>query len=165
MTDEPEPASKAAEMRTAAKARRGALAVRRHRCLEALAAGWSVEQIAELLKVSVRTVRREVDRALDERRLDAPDRYVHLQVLRLTKALRLADIAIERGDLKAVGPLVKVVAALDRYHGLGDKLALRSNASAAPPLPAPPLALTFAAPPLDPDAAEGERAAEVQAEP
>ena len=165
MTDEPEPASKAAEKRTAAKARRGALAVRRHRCLEALAAGWSVEQIAELLKVSVRTVRREVDRALDDRRLDAPDRYVHLQVLRLTKALRLADTAIERGDLKAVGPLVKVVAALDRYHGLADKLALRSNAPAARPLPTPPLALTFAAPPLEPDAAEGERAAEVQAEP
>ncbi len=164
MTAESEPASNAAEKRTAAKARRGAAAIRRQRCLEALTAGWTVEQIAEMLKISVRTVRREVDRALDDRRLDAPERYVHLQVLRLTKALRLADVAIGRGDLKAVGPLVKVVAALDRYHGLADKLALKSNASAAPPLPAPPLALTFAAPPLEPVAAEGEKAAELQAE-
>ena len=49
-------------------------------------------------KVSPRTVRREVDRALEERRLDAPERYARLQVARLTKALRLADASIDQGE-------------------------------------------------------------------
>lgn len=116
---------------------------------DALAAGWSIEQIAELRKVSPRTVRREVDRALDERRLDAPARYAHLQVARLTKALRLADASIDRGELKAIGPLVKVVRALDHYHGLFDVSRPSSPAptAAAPALPAPPLQLTHADPP------------------
>ncbi len=64
----------------------------------------------------MRTIQREIDRAVAERRLDAPDRFVHLQVARLTKALRVADIRLDRGELAAVAPLVKVVATLDRYH-------------------------------------------------
>jgi hypothetical protein len=100
---------------------------------------------------------REIDAALAERRLDAPDRYAHLQVARLTKALRLADALVDRGDLRAVGPVVKLVAALDRYHGLGrlSRLTATPLAIAPPPemaslpQPAPPLALTRAAPPLD----------------
>lgn len=83
---------------------------------EALASGWSVSQIADARKVSVRTIQREIERAVAERRLDAPDQFVHLQVARLTKALRVADSRLDRGELAAVAPLVKVVAALDRYH-------------------------------------------------
>ena len=83
---------------------------------------------------------------------------MHVQVARLAKALRLADASIERGDLKAVGPLVRLVAALDRYHGLGRASAQRAPAAGAPlppaeapplALPAPPLALANAAAPLD----------------
>jgi hypothetical protein len=85
-----------------------------------LASGYTPEQIAEARKVSIRTVRREIDAAIARRRLDAPERYIHLQVARLTKALRFADAALERGDLKAVRALVEVVAAMDRYHGLID---------------------------------------------
>src|SRR5208283_3212152 len=107
-----------ATSRSAARKRREAKAALRQVIFEALAAGWSVEQIADLRKVSPRTVRREVDRALDQRRLDAPDRYAQLQVARLNKALRLADASIDQGDLRAIGALVKVVRALDRYHGL-----------------------------------------------
>src|SRR5208337_4039595 len=82
-----------------------------------------------------------VDRALAERRLDAPDRYVHLQVARLMKALRLADAALDSGDLKAIGPLVKVVNALDRYHGLAALSSQPPAPTAVPcPPPAPPLA-------------------------
>ena len=103
--------------------------------------------------MSLATVRREIDRAIAERRLDAPERYVHVQVARLAKALRLADASIERGDLKAVGPLVRLVAALDRYHGLGTatrtstrRRPLPRRRLRPPPLalPAPPLALTDA---------------------
>jgi hypothetical protein len=68
-----------------------------------------------------------------------------------------ADAMVDRGDVRAVGPLVKLVAALDRCHGLGGV----SRPTAAPlavaarpemaclPEPAPPLALTCAARPLD----------------
>ena len=134
----------------AAKARREQSAALRQTYFDALAAGWSIEQIAELQKVSPRTVRREVDRALEERRLDAPQRYARLQVARLTKALRLADASIDQGELRAIGPLVKVVRALDRYHGLADTshAALPGPKAAAPSLPAPPLQLTHADPPL-----------------
>jgi hypothetical protein len=91
--------------------------------------------------------RREVDRAIAERRLDAPERYAHLQVARLSKALRVADGSIEQDDLKAVGPFLRLNAALDRYHGLAPQRAARAPAEAPPlALPAPPLALTHAAP-------------------
>ncbi len=97
--------------------------------------------------LSARTIRREIDRAVEEKRLDAPDRYVHLQVRRLTKALRAADARIDRGDMAAVAPFLKVVAALDRYHGLKEPFRPSQRARRAiPPDPAPPLALPCPAP-------------------
>jgi hypothetical protein len=157
MARDPSP-SKRCDARRSAKSRRAAKASLREVSFEALAAGWSPRQIADARKVSVKTIRREIDRALDERRLDAPDRYAHLQVARLTKALRLADAMIDRGELNALGPLVKIVAALDRYHGLGhgspttrsEPLAIAPAVrTASLPEPPPSLALTHAAPPLD----------------
>jgi DNA-binding NarL/FixJ family response regulator len=94
MADDPEPHSKRADKRKAAQERRAAKAELSEICFEALAAGWTVQQIAEMRKVSARTVQREIARAADRRRLDAPDRFVHLQVARLTKVLRLADARI-----------------------------------------------------------------------
>jgi AraC-like DNA-binding protein len=148
VTEADKPSARA-KKRASAKALREARAARRQVVFEAVAAGWSIEQIADLRKVNPRTVRREMDRALAERRLDAPDRYVHLQVARLTKAVRLADAAIEAGDLKAVGALIKVVRELDRYHGLA-ALAAASLPAPAEMLPPPPrpLRLTQAAPAL-----------------
>jgi hypothetical protein len=127
----------------------------RQASFDLLASGYSLEQIAAARKVGVRTIKREIDSVIAERRLDAPERYIHLQVARLTKALRLADVAIERGDLKAVQALVKIVNSLDRYHGLN----WRSNSQArpgsfavlappaAPALPPPALELAHLAPP------------------
>ena len=161
MTDEPETLSRRAAARKASKTHREVRAALAQVTFEAIAAGWTAEQIAEMRKVNVRTIRREVDRVLDERRLDAPERYVHFQVSRLTKALRLADAAIDRGELRAVTPMVRLVAALDRYHGLkGEPLALVPPLAPPPALaeplvaPAPPLALSHAAPPLDEPSAE-----------
>jgi hypothetical protein len=52
--------------------------------------------------------------------------------------------------LKAVGPFLRLVAALDRYHGLAPQRRVRAPAGAPPlALPAPPLALTRDAPVLD----------------
>lgn len=149
MTCEPNPPSRRAQARAAGRARRARKAAARQAYFEALAAGFTPHHIAEAGKVSVATVRRELDRAIAERRLDAPDRYVHLQVARFTKALRLVDMRMDRGELAAVFALTKLATTLDRYHGLAAK--------AAPPLPsaplappAPPLALTHASPPAGP---------------
>jgi hypothetical protein len=118
MSENQEPQSGRARERSHAKARKAVKLAWSQSSFDLLASGFSPEQIAEVRKVSVRTIRREIDAAVARRRLDAPERYVHLQVARLTKALRFADAALERGDLKAVKALVTVVTAMDRYHGL-----------------------------------------------
>jgi hypothetical protein len=90
----------------------------------------------------VKTVRRATARAVDKRRLDGGAHYLRLQVMRLTKAMRVVDLNLENGDLKAVEPLLKVMAQLDKYHALS--LAAPESPPLALPvaLPAPPLALT-----------------------
>jgi hypothetical protein len=133
-----------ARERGAAKARKMAKLAWRENSFDLLASGFSPERIAEARKVSVRTIRREIDSAIARRQLDAPERYVHLQVARLTKALRFADAALESGDLRAVRALVSVVSAMDRYHGLRfstdrspslpDAIDVRFPAAAPPPL-------------------------------
>ena len=84
--------------------------------------------------------RRAMDQAVAARRLDSPRHFVQLQIARLMKALRAAEAAVDRNDLRGVAGMVKIVAQLDKYH---------QPALAAPPtqpaLPAPtlaPLALT-----------------------
>jgi DNA-binding NarL/FixJ family response regulator len=102
MTEDQEAQSGRARERAEANARRKEKLAWSQSSFDPLASGYSPEQIAEVRKVSVRTIRREIDSAIARRKLDAPERYVHLQVARLTKALRFADAALERGDLKAV---------------------------------------------------------------
>ncbi len=145
MTDDRRRPSRRAASRARQRARRAATIDRRETYFDLLASGYSCEQIAERMGVSVASVRRAIDQAIDARRLDAPERYMHVQVARLTKALRLADASIERGDLRALAPFVRLVAALDRYHGLAPANARPAPAEAPPlALPAPPLALTYA---------------------
>jgi maltooligosyltrehalose synthase len=164
MTEDQEPPSGRARERGAAKARKMAKLAWSQNSFDLLASGYTPEQIAEVRKVSVRTIRREIDSAVARRKLDAPERYVHLQIARLTKALRFADAALERGDLKAIRALVTVVAAMDRYHGLMDTAGDRSSASrpdaldfhssAAPALP--PLRLSHAGSPTEEAPAESQ---------
>jgi thioesterase domain-containing protein len=143
MDENREPQSSRAKARASTKARRANAAALRQGYFNALASGFSLEEIAEAGQASVRTIRREIDRVLDERRLDSPERYAHLQIARLTKALRLADARIDQGDLAAVKPLATLVAALDRYHGLRAQSPPPAEASPAlPALPPPLLAIT-----------------------
>jgi hypothetical protein len=124
--------------------------------------GYSLSQIAKMAQASAASVRREIDRALSERQLDAPERFARVQVARLVKALRLAEAAIELGELKAVATYLKVVAALDRYHELAAGPPPRRPVEAPPlALPTPPKALAFAPladddPPAVEEAAGGE---------
>jgi hypothetical protein len=154
--------SERGRLRALAQTRRVTRAERREIMLELVVAGYERELIAQKLCVSLATVRREVDKAIDQRALDAPDRYARLQVTRLTKALRVVDCSLEEGDLKAVEPLVKVLGMLDRYHGLG--AAGATNREAVEPRRLPravaPLALTHAAPGLELSRAAAERVAE-----
>src|SRR5271157_4470628 len=149
MADEARSPTTRRERRAAVEARREAKAAYREALFTALASGWTTRQIADSRKVSVRTIQREIDHAVAERRLDAPDRFVHLQVARLTKALRVADIRLDRGELAAIAPFVKVVAALERYHRPMYPLEpVHAPPADVPlPLPAPPFALTHASSP------------------
>ncbi len=149
MTDEPSILSQCAEARAAAKARRAKRIERREAFLDLVASGYSHRQIATATGVSLATVRREVDKALAERPIHAPERHAALQVARLTKALCHADFKLAHGDIRAFAPYMKLIAALDRYSGLDGRSAQPSapqtgTALAAPP---PPLALTHAVEP------------------
>ena len=166
MTEDQQAKSGRARERAAAKARKNAKLAWSQSSFELLASGFSAEQIAEAREVSVRTIRREIDSAVARRKLDAPERYVHLQVARLTKALRYADAALERGDLKAVRALVTLVTAMDRYHGLRPSAGDQSGSGhpdaldfhfSAPALP-PPLSLSHAGSPAEEAPAESEAA-------
>jgi hypothetical protein len=129
------------------KDRRTSLLERRTELLDNVVSGCSYLFLAQKYKISVRTVRREVDRALHYRDLDAPDSYVRLQVERLTYAIKSIDHALAQGDYHAVDPLLKVIEKLDRYHGVGRSRPV--EASEAPKrleAAAAPLALVDARP-------------------
>jgi transposase len=151
MTEEPASPSQRAEVRALAKRRRTKGFERREAIFDLFVSGFSHQQIAKALKASTSTVRRVIDAAVAERRLDAPERFARVQVARLSKALACADDRLERGDIRAFAPYLKIVAALDRYHGLdARRLAHRcAQSEAVLSLPPPLLALPRAAP-LDP---------------
>ena len=155
MTNEPSSPSQRAGARAAAKARRAKRIERREAFLDLVASGYSHRQIAAAMGVSLATVRREVDKALAERPLHAPERHAALQVERLSKALCHADFKLAQGDTRAFAPYMKLVAALDRYYGLDLGLGLPRAAQTGNALSAPPpLALTHAAEPALPLAPE-----------
>ena len=117
-----------ARMRKAARERREERARLKEDILDLVASGYAAETIAQMLKLSVKTARRMTASAIEKRRLDSGARYVHLRVMRLTKAMRVVDLNLEKGDLKAVEPMRKAIARLDKYH------APSSAAQLAPPL-------------------------------
>jgi hypothetical protein len=136
MSDEPKSPSEWTRKRAAGKTRRAKLIERREAYFDLLVSGYSVDEIATATKMSRSAVRRAVSQALAKRQLDTPEDYARLQVARLTKALRCADVSLEKGDLKAIAPFVKVVTELNRFHGL-EVGALRLMASATVPQIAP----------------------------
>jgi hypothetical protein len=98
-------------------------ALMRNRLLELLVSGISHNMIARELGLNVASVRRQIAGALEARPVETPRQYVALQTARLEKAIMIADQVMERGDVRAIGPLLKTLAQLDRYHGLALRLA------------------------------------------
>jgi DNA-binding CsgD family transcriptional regulator len=143
MADQAKPTSERAHRRALGKIVRETLIKQREAYFDLLVSGYSIEQIASRLKKSPAAVRRAVGQALAKRRLDAPEDYARIQVARLTKALRCADVSLEVGDLKAIAPFVKVVRELNLYHGVTIGPA-RVTPATRPEiaLASPPLALT-----------------------
>jgi hypothetical protein len=69
----------------------------------------------------------------------------------LSKALSHADLKLERGDIRAFTPYLKIVAALDRYHGLDARRLPQQLAHTEGVLSAPPPMLALPRPaPTDP---------------
>ena len=79
--------------------------------------GLSHHEIAELLRASRAAVRRIIDSAVGKQ-LDAPGGYVRMQVARLTKVRVHADDNLERGDMRASGPVPGARSELHRYHSI-----------------------------------------------
>jgi hypothetical protein len=125
-----------------------------------MASGYTYSQIAKMVRTSVATVRREIDQALAEQRLEAPKGFAQAQVARLIKALRLAEAAIELGELKAAAAYLRIAAALERYHELAAGSPPPSRPTKAPSqiLPADFEATTFPAPADNDDSAAIEEA-------
>ena len=86
------------DARAAARRRRTKAFDRREAIFDLFVSGFSHQQIAAALKTSSHTVRRVIDTAVAERRLDAPERFARVQVARLSKALSHADDRLERGS-------------------------------------------------------------------
>ena len=141
-----------AKRRLDRRAQRTRAAAMRDASFDWLAEGFTHQEIAAVRKVSVAVVRRDIARAIRARQIETRDGHAQLQIARLTKGLALVTHHIERGDMAAVGPLVKLVTALDRYHGPGGAPAEPPQARLASPqpsvaLPAPPLAIAHVAAP------------------
>jgi DNA-binding NarL/FixJ family response regulator len=86
MPEEPAFPSRRDEARAAAKRRQTKGLDRREAVFELFVSGFSHQQIATALNASTSTVRRIVDTAVADRRLDAPERFARVQVARLSKA-------------------------------------------------------------------------------
>jgi hypothetical protein len=165
VTELPAPPRPAPNTEAKRRARRSTRIARRERAFNLMASDYTHSQIAKMARTSVAAVRREIDRALAERPLETPERFARLQVARLIKALRLAEAAVELGELTAVAAYLRIVAALDRYHELaaGSPPPLRST-KAQRALPASLNELTFANPPVNHDPSTTEEAPRVAEE-
>ena len=78
--------------------------------------GWAYDEIARDERVSAERIRQIVSEVLGKRVIDRGADHAHLQLERLMPALRLVGEAIGRGELKAVGPLIKVIDRLDKHQ-------------------------------------------------
>ena len=91
-------------------------AERRQRIFARLREGWAYDEIAREERVSAERIRQIVSEVLDKRVIDRGTDHARLQLERLMPALRVTGEAIGRGELKAVGPLIKVIDRLDRHQ-------------------------------------------------
>ena len=89
---------------------------RTRRIFDRLREGWAYDDIAQSERLSAERIRQIVTQVLEQRFVDTNSNHAHLQNERLRPALKLVSAAVERGDMKAVSPLIKLVDRLDRHR-------------------------------------------------
>jgi hypothetical protein len=90
--------------------------LRRGRIFARLREGWAYDEIASQERLTPERVRKIVRQAFERRIIDDGAEHAKLQLTRLRPTMRLASDAIDGGDIKAIGPLLKVLDRLDHYH-------------------------------------------------
>jgi hypothetical protein len=78
--------------------------------------GWAYDEIAREERLSPQRARQIVSGVLDKRVIDRGQDHARLQLARLAPALRAAGDALSTGDVKAIGPFIKVLDRLDKYQ-------------------------------------------------
>jgi hypothetical protein len=91
-------------------------AERRQRIFARLREGWAYDEIAREERVSAERIRQIVAHVLGKRVIHRGADHAHLQLERLRPALRVANEAIGRGELRAVGPLIRLIDRLDKHQ-------------------------------------------------
>ncbi len=94
---------------------------RTQRIFERLREGWAYDEIAREEHVTAERIRQIVAQVLERRVVEGGEDHAHLQLERLKPALKLVGQAVKRGDLKAVGPLIKLIDRLDRHQRVVSK--------------------------------------------
>ncbi|MBV9287800.1 MAG: hypothetical protein JO288_08250 [Hyphomicrobiales bacterium] len=100
---------------------------RDQRILERLREGASFERIACEEALTERRVRQIVAERMEEREALEGATHARQQVDRLGRALQVAGDALARGDLRAIGPFIKVIDRLDRYQPSARNAASQRN--------------------------------------
>ena len=100
-------------------------AARDKRIVERAREGVSYHEIAEEEGLSEQRVRQIVTEVLEGREALERVHHARLQIDRICRAVRAAGAALERGDVRAVGPFLKAVEKLDRYHVIAREMIIR----------------------------------------
>jgi hypothetical protein len=87
--------------------------LRRGRIFARLREGWAYDEIASQERLTPERVRKIVRQAFERRIIDDGADHAKLQLTRLRPTMRIASDAIAGGDIKAIGPLLKVLDRLD----------------------------------------------------
>jgi uncharacterized membrane protein len=104
-------------------------AARTKRILEQLREGWAYDDIAREEGLTARRVRQIVAEFMKTRGALGDATHAHMQIDRLSRAMRVASDALARGDIRAIGPFIRVTDRLDRYQALAQETAPRPTAA------------------------------------
>ncbi len=102
--------------------------MRRNRGAEivaALALGASLDEIATTEKLPRKRVEKLLSQELQSRWLAPVQDYARLQIARLEPIYAKLRARAEKGDLRAVDQILRVLDRLDRYHGFGKAFATK----------------------------------------
>ena len=91
----------------------------------ALASGVGLDEIAETEHLSRKRVEKLLSQELQSRWLAPAQDYARLQIARLEPIFAKLRVRAEKGDLRAVDQILRVLDRLDRYHGFGKTLATK----------------------------------------